>query len=152
VCRDQPNTLLIEERGEDVMPWLKAADVLVTDASSVQLEFLALDRPLVLLDNPERAASIHFDPKGLEWVWRDMGDAIENVEVLPAALSNALDYPRERAPQRAIYRERLFGQLVDGRSGSRLAEHIDRISPQVASEAQLLAASPVGRAVHTVLP
>lgn len=152
VCRERPNTLLIEERGEDVMPWLKAADVLVTDASSVQLEFLALDRPLVLIDNPERTGSIHFDPKGLEWVWRDMGEALENVDLLPAAISHSLDHPRDRAPQRAVYRERLFGQLVDGRSGSRLAEQIDRISPQVASEAQLLAASPVGRAVHTVLP
>jgi CDP-glycerol glycerophosphotransferase (TagB/SpsB family) len=152
VCRGQPNTLLIEDRGEDVMPWLKAADVLVTDASSVQLEFLALDRPMVLIDNPERVSSLHFDPNGLEWAWRDMGENISDVAALPRAISTALDRPQERAPQRAVYRERLFGNLVDGCSGARLAEHIDRLAPQVASEAQLLAASPVGRAVHTVLP
>jgi CDP-glycerol glycerophosphotransferase (TagB/SpsB family) len=151
-CRGDPNTLLIEQRGEDVMPWLKAADVLVTDASSVQLEYLALDRPLVLIDNPERHTSLHFDAKGQEWAWRDMGDAISDVEALPAALNTALDRPRERSAQRAVYRERLFGNLVDGRSGARLAERIDQLAPQVASEAQLLAASPVGRAVHTVLP
>jgi CDP-glycerol glycerophosphotransferase (TagB/SpsB family) len=152
ICRDRPNTLLIENRGEDVMPWLKAADVLVTDASSVQLEFLALDRPLVLIDNPERFNSLHFDPKGLEWAWRDMGEAISDVEKLPAAIAQALDHPEHRSVERAGYREKLFGQQVDGRSGIRLAEKIDRLSPQVASEAQLLAASPVGRAVHTVLP
>jgi CDP-glycerol glycerophosphotransferase (TagB/SpsB family) len=152
VCRTYPNTLLIEDRGEDVMPWLKAADVLVTDASSVQLEYLALNRPLVLIDNPDRFTSLHFDPKGLEWVWRDMGDAQTDVDKLPAAIATALDHPQERAAQRAVYRERLFGNLVDGRSGERLAGHISQLSTQVASEAQLLAASPVGRAVHTVLP
>ena len=151
-CRGRPNTHLIESRGEDVMPWLKAADVLVTDASSVQLEYLALDRPLVLIDNPERLTSLHFDSKGLEWVWRDMGESIAEANALPAALANALDHPKQRAPQRAVYREKLFGTLADGHSGGRLAERIDRLAPQVASEAQLLAASPVGRAVHTVLP
>jgi len=151
-CRDRPNTLLIENRGEDVMPWLKAADVLVTDASSVQLEFLALDRPLVLIDNPERLSSLHFDPKGLEWAWRDMGEAISSVDALPAAIGHSLDHPDALASRRRVYRERMFGTLVDGRSGERLAGHIDQLAPQVASEAQLLAASPVGRAVHTVLP
>jgi CDP-glycerol glycerophosphotransferase (TagB/SpsB family) len=151
-CRDRPDTLLIENRGEDVMPWLNAADVLVTDASSVQLEYLALDRPLVLIDNPERVNSIHYDAKGLEWIWRDMGEAVSEVNALPAAIATALDNPRHRAKERAVYRDRLFGSLVDGRSGTRLAENIDRLAPQVASEAQLLAASPVGRAVHTVLP
>lgn len=151
-CAGRSDTLLIEERGTDVMPWLNAADVLVTDASSVQLEFLALDRPLVLIDNPERFNSVHFDGKGLEWVWRDMGDAIDDVNALPAALSTALDDPRKRSQRRAEYRERMFGNLVDGRSGARLAEHVNQLAPQVASEAQLLAASPVGRAVHTVLP
>ena len=152
ICHGRDDTLLIESRGEDVMPWLKAADVLVTDASSVQLEFLALNRPLVLIDNPERITSLHFDPKGLEWAWRDMGEAVSDVEALPRAITTALDQPEERSAQRAVYRERLFGNLVDGRSGERLAGHVDQLVPQVASEAQLLAASPVGRAVHTVLP
>jgi CDP-glycerol glycerophosphotransferase (TagB/SpsB family) len=151
-CSNRTDTYLIEDRAQDVMPWLKAADVLVTDASSVQLEFLALDRPLVLIDNPDRLTSLHFDPKGLEWVWRDMGEAVARAEDLPGAVAVALDRPQERAPQRSVYRQRLFGDLVDGRSGTRLAERIDQLAPQVASEAQLLAASPVGRAVHTVLP
>jgi hypothetical protein len=81
-----------------------------------------------------------------------MGEAVDDVNSLPAALNTALNNPRHRAPQRAVYRERMFGNLVDGRSGARLADHVDQLAPQVASEAQLLAASPVGRAVHTVLP
>lgn len=151
-CHERDDTYLIENRGEDVMPWLKAADVLVTDASSVQLEYLALNRPLVLINNPERTDSPHFDPKGLEWKWRDMGEQVNDTTQLSATIAQALDHPAHRAAERALYRERLFGSHCDGRSGERLAEHIDQLASEVASEAQLLAVSPIGRAVHSCLP
>lgn len=151
-ARDRAGTLLLEQRGEDIMPWLKAADVLVSDASSVQLEFLAVDRPLILIDNPEHAASPYYDPSGLEWKWRDMGARIKSADALPGALTDALANPRLGADRRAIYRERLFGSLLDGRTGQRLAAHIDNLEPEVASDAQLLAVSPFGRAVHLSLP
>ena len=150
--RSRTDTLLLENRGEDIMPWLNAADVLVSDASSVQLEYLALDRPLVLIDNPERATSEHYDPNGLEWKWRDMGTRLGSADALPGAITDALNDPQRGADRRAVYRERLFGNLLDGRSGERLAEHIDRLAPEVASEAKLLVGSPVGHAVHTSLP
>lgn len=151
-ARGRSDTFLIEGRGEDIMPWLKAADVLVSDASSVQLEYLALDRPLVLIDHPEHTASEHYDPHGLEWKWRDMGTRISSADALPGAITDALNDPRRGAERRAVYRERLFGDLLDGRSGERLVEHIEALAPEVASEAKLLAASPVGRAVHSCLP
>ena len=37
----------------DASPWLHAADLLVTDHSSVGFEFMLLDRPIVVLDSPE---------------------------------------------------------------------------------------------------
>ncbi|HYP15624.1 MAG TPA: CDP-glycerol glycerophosphotransferase family protein [Opitutus sp.] len=151
-ARDRSDTYLIENRGEDVMPWLNAADVLVSDASSVQLEYLALDRPLVLIDNPEHVTSPHYDPNGMEWKWRDMGQRIGTADALPGAVSAALSNPRLGAERRAVYRERLFGNLLDGRSGERLARRVDQLAPEVASDAQLLAVSPIGHAVHTSLP
>ena len=150
--RRRSDAFLIENRGEDVMPWLNAADVLVTDASSVQLEFLALDRPMVLIDNPQHIASEHYDPNGMEWKWRDMGERISSADALPGAITDVLNNPQLHGDRRAVYRERLFGPLLDGRSGERLAAHIDRLVPEVASDAQLLAVSPFGRAFHTTLP
>lgn len=40
-------------RGFNVVPYLHAADLLISDASSVANEYLLLDRPLVWLDAPE---------------------------------------------------------------------------------------------------
>jgi CDP-glycerol glycerophosphotransferase (TagB/SpsB family) len=150
--RGRRDTLLIEGRGEDIMPWLKAADVLVTDASSVQLEYLALDRPMVLIDHPARFASEHYSAEGLEWNWREMGERVGSADAVPGAITDALSNPRLGAERRAVYREHLFGSLLDGRSGERVAAHIDALAPAVASDAQLRAVSPIGAAVHTTLP
>ena len=42
----------------DVVPYLHAADLLITDASSVSNEFALLDRPMVFLDVPELIAAM----------------------------------------------------------------------------------------------
>ena len=48
-----PRVRLIREK--DVVPYLGAADLLLTDASSVALEYTLLDRPIVFLDVSEAA-------------------------------------------------------------------------------------------------
>ncbi len=143
---------LIEDRSEDIMPWLKAADVMVTDASSVQLEYLALDRPLVLINNPERFASKHYDPEGYEWAWRKMGQQVDDLETLPATVANALENPATGAAGRAVYRDRLFGNTADGRAGERLVAQLRTLERQVASEVSLRAVEPFGLVFHTLLP
>jgi CDP-glycerol glycerophosphotransferase (TagB/SpsB family) len=106
----------------DITDCLVDADVLVTDVSSVALAYLALDRPIVLLTNPDAPlAASHFEPEGLEWQWRDMGEEIQSAVALPRVLATALEAPNRRSSRRTAYRELLFGELTDGRSGERLA-------------------------------
>jgi CDP-glycerol glycerophosphotransferase (TagB/SpsB family) len=119
-----PDVHLIDDRAADVMPYLKAADVLVSDASSVIFEYLALDRPIVLITNPERHGVAHFDPNGIEWRWRDVGTEVHDVAELPAAVSAALANPAFRADRRAHYRQQLFGDYADGRAAERIAQKI----------------------------
>ncbi|MGH7699861.1 MAG: CDP-glycerol glycerophosphotransferase family protein [Gemmatimonadales bacterium] len=45
-------------RDLDVVPYLYAADLLITDASSVSSEYSLLDRPMVFLDVPEMLAAM----------------------------------------------------------------------------------------------
>jgi CDP-glycerol glycerophosphotransferase (TagB/SpsB family) len=111
------------------MPWLKAADVLVSEPSSIICQYLAVDRPLVLISNPARFASPHYDQRGVEWRWRDVGEEIHHVDQLAAAVSWALDDPSLGARRRAHYRRELFGDLTDGRAAERLAQHIDELVP-----------------------
>lgn len=152
LCHGHSNIHLIEDRSTDVMPWLNAADLLITDASSVQLEFLALNRPIILINNPERFQSPHFDPQGYEWSWRDMGEAVDSVDQLPAAIARALDKPKIGESVRLRYRDRLFGPTADGRAGERLVGKIGMLEESVSSEASLLAVSPFGHVFSSCLP
>ncbi|MBT6094655.1 MAG: glycosyltransferase, partial [Rhodospirillaceae bacterium] len=119
---------LIDDPAAAATPWLAHADVLVSDASSVMLEFLALDRPMVLLSNPDRFNDpTHFDAAGLEWAWRDMGEEVFDVELLSEAVNRALIGPDERSKIRKGYCGHLFGDMADGNAAHRIAARIAAI-------------------------
>ena len=126
---------------DDIYRWLPEADVLLSDVSSVAFYFLALDRPIVLVDNPARAEERSaFDPQGPEWAWRDMAHCIDSPAGLAAAVAEALAHPQLRAAERAEYRQRVFGTLLDGRAAERLAAHISRLLAPAEAEREQVAA------------
>jgi CDP-glycerol glycerophosphotransferase (TagB/SpsB family) len=130
-----------------VIPFLAKADVLVTDASSVQLEYLAVDRPMVLINNPQRFGCKDFDPAGFEWSWRDMGEEVNDGEDVLPAVAAAFADPKRRAARRERYRKLMFGDLTDGRTAERLAANVGELKsllPMVA--AQYVASWPLRRA------
>lgn len=125
IAKVDPDFHLIADPSVDIVPYLLAADVLVSDASSVTYEFLALDRPIILLKNPDRELDAQrFDADGIEWQWRDLGDDLNKVDELAAAVSRAIENPARHAERRQHYRDILFGELVDGRAVKRIVQHI----------------------------
>ncbi|MFG0320382.1 MAG: CDP-glycerol glycerophosphotransferase family protein [Planctomycetota bacterium JB042] len=100
----------------DVVPFLAAADVLVTDLSSVAGEFMLLDRPIVFLSCPEheerirRAGAERFgddDPHDLDWL-RAAGEVADDASAAEAAVERALADPAERSALRCERAELLF--------------------------------------------
>lgn len=86
-------------RDADVAPYLSAADVLVTDHSTVGFEFAALDRPVIVFDAPDLLTAARIDPD--KWaLLRSMATVVDT----PAALAGALEQPddgRTEARRRA---------------------------------------------------
>jgi hypothetical protein len=119
-----PNVHLVRDTHADVTPYLLAADVLVSDASSVVFEFLALDRPIILVTNPRHAADPAYDRDSIVWTWRDVGDEIHDVAKLPAAVAAALGGVDAHGEQRRRYARLLFGPFTDGRNHVRIGEKI----------------------------
>lgn len=119
-----PGVHLVRDTHADVVPYLLASDVLLSDASSVVFEFLALDRPIVLVTNPRHRADPAWLGDDIVWRWRDLGEEIGNVNELPAAVAAALRDPEARGARRRHYGQTLFGRLTDGRNAARAAEHI----------------------------
>lgn len=124
-ARRNERTLLVEDSNSNIYDYFLSADILLSDASSVIFYFLALDRPVILVNNPLRFKDKEsFDPEGPEWTWRNLGIQINHVDELPDALIRSLDKPGEKAEERAFYRDLLFGNLLDGRASERIADKV----------------------------
>ncbi len=116
---------LVEDTNSSVYEYFPLADLLLSDASSVMFYYLALDRPLILVSNPQREKDrLCHDPSDLEWQWRDMGIEISSEEELTGAVLRCLDHPEEKRTQRTLYRERVFGEYLDGLAARRIADRI----------------------------
>lgn len=109
----------------NVYALMPMADVLLSDASSVPFYYLAWDRPIILVNNPKRFEEPRFfDPEGHEWTWRDMATEIDDAGALPDAFQACLEHPANKAERRAFYRERIFGEFLDGRGAARIARKV----------------------------
>ncbi len=125
---NDPKSFLVEDTQSDVYEYFPMSDILMTDASSVMFYFLALDRPMILINNPKRFDSRRwYDSTGPEWQWRDMGIEIGSLQELPDAVSRCIGFPQEKATERALYRQRVFGNYTDGRASERIAGFIRQL-------------------------
>ncbi len=121
IADTDPRITLVEDL--DITSCLVAADVMVSDVSSAFMEFIALDKPVVLVNNPLRTGFIGFDPRDVEYVWRDAGIEVNGAEEIPAAIRRSLDYPYENSERRRRYGSRLIGS-TDGRASERIGRAV----------------------------
>jgi CDP-Glycerol:Poly(glycerophosphate) glycerophosphotransferase len=96
-------------RQADATPLLFAADLLVTDHSSVGFEFMLLDRPIVVMDSPEllERSRISRDKVGRI---RAAADLVRDAAELPDAVETALAEPVRHSQERRATAEALFYQ------------------------------------------
>ena len=128
----EPHIVLAGEAGANLVPYLQAADVLVSDCSSAAFMYLAVDRPIILITNPEHARDrTNYDPAGIEWRLRGIGEEILDVGLLAQAVDRAIADPGMGAEQRARYRSMVFGDLTDGRAAERIAEKVSALEVRV---------------------
>ena len=95
----------------DVVELMFAADLLMTDASSVSSEYSLLDRPMVFLDVPEliaHAAARDNSALDLDTWGRRCGDVVEGPEDVVAAVARALEAPDRHSDVRRAMAGDLF--------------------------------------------
>ncbi len=110
----------------DITPYLAIADVVVSDVSSVAFEAMLLDKPVALFSNPNAPDYANYDPKDMEWAWRDMAHEANDLEELLQAVDTALEHPEANAERRAYYRE-LLQIPTDGRAAERIVNQMWRL-------------------------
>ncbi|MBD3244179.1 MAG: CDP-glycerol glycerophosphotransferase [Chitinivibrionales bacterium] len=125
-----PALKLVPPSDHNMLPYLAAADTLVSEGSSVINEFLALGRCGVIVDLPDERLRHHdgqplLEERTAEWL-RDSFVHISSREELRAAVETALNPGAER--RRHIERDRdyLFTH-TDGQSAHRVKKTIERL-------------------------
>jgi len=99
----------------DASPWLVAADVLITDHSSIGFEYLLLDRPLIRIAMPQLISGANIATEYVDL----MATASTNVESpagVLAAVDRAVTYPGQLSDARRALAAELFhgpGQATD---------------------------------------
>lgn len=136
------------EDHSDVAPLLVAADILISDASSVAYEFCICNRPIVFVDVPElineraamEGANIDEDSHG-----RSMGRIVKTSEELKEAIEHALKHPEEFETQRKATAEHIFYKpgTATKRMADRLLELAGAVEPK--SESDSGEAQPIPR-------
>ncbi len=116
---------MLEERihyveSSNLTPTLMAADVVISDVSSAFMEAIALDRPIVLVDNPLQTRYFNYDPDDIEYRWRDVGLRANNADEIMAAVDRCFVNPSEKSDLRKMYGHRLVGD-IDGHASERAA-------------------------------
>jgi len=118
--------------GSDVVPLLFAADLLVTDASSVGYEYTLLDRPVIFMDVPEIINGPRSRKMDLETWGRKGGDLIQD----PAELRRLVPYLLENPGQKSEIRRAIAADLfykpgtATTRALRQLYENMDLSPPQ----------------------
>jgi hypothetical protein len=113
--------------GADASACLAAADLMITDHSSVGFEYLVLDRPLIVYHAPELAAAARINPEKIELL-RSAATVVETTTELVRAVREELTSPARLSRQRRRVATEMFhapGTATD-RAVALVCELLDR--------------------------
>ncbi len=96
--------------GFDIIPFLTAADLLVTDASSVAMEYTLRDRPIVFVDVPKLLENVKSrgGALDLETYGRKIGTIAKGPTDIAAVIQSALEHPDREGALRRTAAQDLF--------------------------------------------
>jgi CDP-glycerol glycerophosphotransferase (TagB/SpsB family) len=100
------NSGLLAEKS-DASPYLAAADVLVTDHSSVGFEYLLLDRPLIRIEMPQLIAATNINPDYVT-LMTEAATSVRTAEETVRAVEQAFDDPANQSAARRKVASKLF--------------------------------------------
>jgi hypothetical protein len=125
-----PGVVFVDD--PNIAPYLGGADVLVSDVSSVVMEFMALDKPVILFDHPQMTRYHGYNPNDIEHAWRDLGTRVGSFDAAKEALQDVLAHGDNRGPRRRAYAARLFADREGGASARVWEATLDTLAARAA--------------------
>jgi len=140
--RNWKHERLRADMGSDVVPLLAAADLLITDASSVAFEYALLDRPIIFFDVPEILQAARKSKIDLETWGRKPGDIVEKADELLELVPSLLEDSSAKSEIRRALASDIFyrpGTATD-RAVRCLYEDMDIAPPESVMETEAASA------------
>lgn len=106
----------------DITPFLALCNVMISDVSSAMMEFAALDKPVILFNNPNWTSYQNYNPADIEFQWRDIGVQVSDLDEMRAAVLLCLQDPGLHADKRKKYTDLLFANKRDGNAAERIVK------------------------------
>jgi CDP-glycerol:poly(glycerophosphate) glycerophosphotransferase len=116
----------------DSSRWLAAADLMVTDHSSVGFEYLILDRPLIVYDVPELVAAARINPEKVRLL-QSAATVVRTPDEVAIAAAAAVRDGARLAPVRRRVVEQMF--YDPGRATDRAVAVVDAVLHHPRNEA-----------------
>ncbi|MFP4108966.1 MAG: CDP-glycerol glycerophosphotransferase family protein, partial [Desulfonatronovibrio sp.] len=121
LARDNSNIFYLEDA--DYSGMMHASDVMISDVSSIFIEFMLMDKPVVLFNSPHAYKYPSILEDDLEYLVRDAVQEAGSLPDLFSEVEKALTSPDRLSPVRQKYIENLdYGR--DGQSAKRAGEAI----------------------------
>jgi hypothetical protein len=108
-------------RTADSNPLMAAADLVITDHSSIGFEAFAVDLPVIVFEAPDLARHARINPEKVELL-RSASDVVRSAAELPDVVSGVLAAPARRAAERLRVAADMFYE--PGRATTRAANVI----------------------------
>lgn len=121
LAKDNDHIVFLEDA--DYSGMMHAADVMISDVSSMFIEFMILNKPVVLYKNPKTEEYSEYDPNNIEYIIRKAVQEAYSFTQLQEEVEIALQNPQMLSRHRKKYIKELdYGQ--DGKSAIRAGEAI----------------------------
>lgn len=128
VAEKAGNVFLHTDETTSVMSLFPLCDIMISDVSSAGLAWLAVDRPLICIVDPQAAEkSARSARDGLEWKMHEAAIVVENVADINRAVVKSLADPNYLRGKRREMRDLLFGGMTDGAASLRIASRIETL-------------------------
>jgi hypothetical protein len=135
--QNEPNVKLDFDTLSELSSLLNETDVLISDVSSVVLQFMALNKPVIcVIDLDKAQSSYKYAPEELEWKMHVATTLLHTKESLKAAVDAALNEKEnsETVLQRIRIRDYLFDGFTTGDAGLRIAEKLVDLKSYIQSK------------------
>ncbi len=107
----------------DAISLMRISALLITDFSSVAMEFLLLDKPLLFIDHLGKK---HANPNPFDIQIRETGEIVDSIKKLQALISYCLENPHKKATIRKQFAKKQF-YYSDEKSAIRAARAIESL-------------------------